>query len=218
MLELVIFDLDGLLVNSEEIYGKGWKIGLEKIGASIDEKDLENMIGNGTSTNTKIILDIVKSMDKVNEVRKIREKFYFDCVENGKVHTLHFVGELLDILENKNIKKSVASSSIKYRVYNTLKPMDLFDKFDSIICGDDVENIKPKPDIYLKTLEKMNIKSNNAIALEDSITGVKAAIAAKIKVALVNQKDIDIDIQSPYFLGKFDNLEEVYNDILKYKL
>ncbi len=160
MLELVIFDLDGLLVNSEEIYGKGWKIGLEKVGASIDNETLENMIGNGTSTNTKIILDIVKSMEKVNEVRKIREKFYFDCVEN----------------------------------------------------------IKPKPDIYLKTLEKMNVKSNNAIALEDSITGVKSAIAAKIKVALVNTKKMDFDIDSEYFLGKFNDLEEVYKKILKDKL
>ncbi len=215
MIKLVIFDMDGLLIDSETVYAKGWKFGFNSLGLDLSMETIEKMAGQSTVQNTNDVIEIVKSREIAMQIRSIREEYYFSMLQNSKVLTMPFAKELIKILKYNNYKIAVASSSCRKRVLNTLKANNILDKFDSIVCGDDVANEKPMPDVYLKTLENLKINANEAIALEDSITGLRSAMNAKIKVALVNKKPLKDDFDKKYFLGYYSNLEEAYNILFK---
>ena len=118
--------------------------------------------------------------------------------------------ELIKFLKEKNIKIAIASSSSFEKIHTRFKQANLdINEFDYVIGGDMVTSPKPDPQIYLKSCEVLNVKPENAIALEDSDSGIKSAVSAGMKAILIP------DIKSPseetleIAYKKFDNLLEV---------
>ena len=88
--------------------------------------------------------------------------------------------EMLDFLEQHHIKMAVATTTRRDLTEQRLKKIRVYDRFDYVLCGDEVTKRKPDPEIYLSVLKKMNTKAENAIVLEDSSVGVEAAYRASI--------------------------------------
>lgn len=211
-MKLVIFDMDGLLVDSESIYAEGWKQGLAKVGYEVPNDLVEGLSGKSIAYNNKVMFDIVKDMDVVYEIRSVREKYFDDQLNMGNVKLMYYALPLMQFLKAHSIKIALATTTHKLRAYKILETNGILDMFDYICCGDEVENVKPSPDIYLNIVNRSNIEKTDILALEDSITGASAAIAANIPVAIVSKKINankelvdDLKIQ-----GVFETLEHIY--------
>ena len=88
--------------------------------------------------------------------------------------------EMLDYLEQHHIKMAVATTTRRELTEQRLKKIGVYDRFDYVLCGDEVTKRKPDPEIYLSVLKKMNTDAKNALVLEDSVVGVEAAYRAGI--------------------------------------
>jgi HAD superfamily hydrolase (TIGR01509 family) len=109
----------------------------------------------------------------------------FHIVEETEgLKLLPFVKEILEYLK-PNYKIALASSTRRSSVKRQMKATGIWDYFDVTVCGDDVENTKPSPDIYLRAIEKLNLFPENCLAVEDSLNGLKSATCAGLKVIMV---------------------------------
>ena len=175
-LELVIFDMDGLLIDSERISIQAWKKVIRKYKINIDEEEfIKNIIGS----NIIYFKDSLEKLFNDNETYLSfiddHNKEVFKIAETEGIKVKIGVNELIEYLLSNKIKIALASSSFKDKVKKYLNKIKLYDKFDYIVCGDDVDNIKPSPDIYDKICNYFEIDKNNVIILEDSKNGLLSA-------------------------------------------
>ena len=103
--------------------------------------------------------------------------------------------EMLDFLEQHHIKMAVATTTRRDLTEQRLKKIGVYDRFDYVLCGDEVTKRKPDPEIYLSVLKKMNTKAENTIVLEDSSVGVEAAYRAGIDCIQVPDIIAPTDVQ-----------------------
>jgi len=178
--EAIIFDMDGVLIDSERLSLKCYQEVFKEYDYKIDEEFYVQFIG----TNVKSI--------KAKMEEKYGEDFPFDSIYEKKVKlTLEItdkngviikpgVHELLDYLNKKNYKIAVATSTRRKRALQLLEEAKIKDKVDFVICGDQVENSKPDPEIFLKAAKGLDVNPENCIVIEDSDAGITAAHAAKM--------------------------------------
>ena len=179
MLELVVFDVDGLMLDTESV----WKIAFDKAGDKYGIKDMGStlfpkLIGK-SGRDEKEVLDRYLSSDIQELVIQEWERIGYGMLEK-EVPVKPGLNEILDFLDAHHIKKAVATTTRRELTEERLKRVGVYDRFDYVLCGDEVTNRKPDPEIYLSVLHKMNTKAENAIVLEDSSVGVEAAYRASI--------------------------------------
>ncbi|WP_286209194.1 HAD family hydrolase [Dubosiella newyorkensis] len=184
-----IFDMDGLLVNSEDVYLLGWKRALMKFDLPFEERTLVSWNGKSALDCKRSILDMFQDPDLYEKLYAVREAFIYDSLENGDLHLLPYVQEVLVQLKKKNKKVVLATSCRRKRAMAILEKMGILAFFDGIITADDVENVKPFPDVYEKALESANASKKETLVLEDSSTGVIAAQNAGLEVVQVIAED-----------------------------
>ena len=185
-IQALIFDFDGLILDTEtpefdvlqEIYAEyDAELSIEKWGQIIG--------GNGAVT-----FDPVADLQRLTG-RDIPRQPIFDrwrAKADALIGTnpiLPGVTALLDEAQHRGLKMVVASSSPHEWVDTHLTHLSLYDRFEHIICADDVTRTKPSPDLFLLALSKLNVRADQAIVFEDSPNGVKAANAAGIFVVAV---------------------------------
>ena len=184
-LSLVIFDMDGLLLDTETISLAAWKKSFRNYNINIDvEKLFFSKILGSNETSIKNTIMKISNIDN--------EKIFYDMINNQIEETFNIVKEdginikkgaeeLINFLNKNNIKKALATSSIKRKVDLYLEKTNLKDKFDYIVCGDAVKHPKPYPDLYNKACDFFNADKNNVIILEDSKNGLLSAKNAYIE-------------------------------------
>ena len=184
-LDAVIFDMDGLLIDSETVSAKAFKDTAEEFGVT-DSYDIFLSLVGCNENSHKIILE-----EKLGH-RLDAQQFRADWIERyqailaqGVPPLLPGVIELLEWFKSTPIKMSVATSSGARTAEHKLKGNDIYDYFLSITSGDDVTISKPNPEIYTKAAASINVQPGNAWALEDSENGVRAAVAAGMNVIQV---------------------------------
>ncbi|SDI68377.1 HAD family hydrolase [Dolosicoccus paucivorans] len=189
--KLVIFDMDGTLINSEEIYARGWLEGLAKYGFKVSEEFVKGMSGNSVEINNRIIKNIVKSDELVQKVRKYRENLFEQCIEKEKIEAIPGARDILESLcKSQRYTIGLATLSRRERATKVLQQANLIQYFDLLKFGDDVKRQKPFPDVYLDTMSECKIEPQKTLIFEDSLNGFKAAYASKARVVLVNSLDI----------------------------
>jgi len=186
--QLVIFDMDGTMLDTEMLAIKGWEKAVAEQVPSVPHefflKVFNSMIGHNYESCKKIALSHMPDFDfdRGNEhVRKFKDEYF---AEKG-VPVKPGLIELLNKLEALGIKKNVATSTATDRATYKLGLANIVHRFDNIIGGDQVEASKPAPDIFLKAASVSNTAPENCLVLEDSAAGAEGGYRAGMQVIVV---------------------------------
>ena len=209
MFKAIIFDLDGLLVDTEVISYQIYKNILSQYGFDFTKEEYAQYYSGKTEfKNVSNLIEKYKLPWSLEDGLKKVISIEKNLISQG-VALKHGAKELLVYLKENKYKTAIASSSHKERALTILKQHNIIDYFDEFIFADEVQTGKPNPDIFLKTCEKLKEKPENCLILEDSETGIQAAYAANIPVICIP----DIKKPDKQFLdktiAKFNSLEKV---------
>ncbi|MEQ8154241.1 MAG: HAD family phosphatase [Clostridiaceae bacterium] len=184
-IELVIFDMDGLMFDTEVVSERAWYEAAKIHGYEVKRELFLSFIG----MNVKSIGEKFKSVygeefpfEDVNRYHKGRMD---SLLEEEGLRNKKGLIELLDYLDEKKIRKAVATSTSRERATRLLSEGSVLERFDAVICGDEVKKGKPDPEIFLKACSKLGVNTENAVVLEDSERGLLAASAGNIKCIVI---------------------------------
>ena len=178
MIEAVIFDMDGLMVETERLAKRFWGEALDEFGVSLTDDQYLRIVGR-TSVDSTIILNEMLGADfPVEKCRaRMRELYYADIAETG-IPVKPGLLELVQFLQKKSVGYAVATSTVRDITERKLEITGLASYFEMIISGDEVSNGKPDPEIFLKVAESLGVAPGACVVLEDSFNGIRAAHAA----------------------------------------
>ena len=185
MIKVVIFDLDGLLIDSEIVSYKIYKEILNQFGHSFSiEEYAQNFSGKTEVKNVTNLIDTYNLPWTVevglDNVLKVEDKFI-----NEGIDLKTGVKKLLTYLKDNNLKIAIASSSTRDRALTILRQHNIVEYFDEFVFGNEVKKGKPNPDIFLKACDKISENPEECLVLEDSESGIQAAYSAKIPVICI---------------------------------
>lgn len=187
MIKAVVFDMDGVIFDSEKLYRKHWMITGREYGIPEEEMaDLCNQIAGATRERNERLLKsrFGEDFDYDTFRSKTMNRMDEEIRENG-LEVKPGVFELFDYLKEHKILIGLATSTDKERAEEKLADAGLLEYFDSVIYGRMVEQGKPAPDIYLRACEGLGVNPKEAIGVEDSINGVKSSSAAGLYTVMV---------------------------------
>jgi beta-phosphoglucomutase-like phosphatase (HAD superfamily) len=179
MIKNIIFDFDGVLVDSEILVAKAFAKYMLNFGIEINEKEFAHFAGKKT-------FEVIEILSEKYSIKN-QQKFFDDIMEiasNIYKKELTLVQGAHNFVSNANQKLFIGSNSIKNRILDGLYRVKLnqYFKADQVYSFDLVENPKPHPDIYLKAIEDNNLQKDETIIIEDSSVGVRAGVSAGVKV------------------------------------
>lgn len=180
-MKAVIFDMDGVIIDSEPIHLDVDLQVMNELGCDITHKELEKYVG---TTNEYMIADLKEKYNlsqSVEEIVEYKVNMSTKKIIEADIEPIEGIRELLINLKNKNMKTAIASSSPKNVIEIIVSKFKLEDYFDYLLSGEEVENGKPAPDVYIETAKKLGIAPNECTVIEDSRNGVIAAKAAGMK-------------------------------------
>ena len=183
--DAVVFDMDGVIFDSERAVMQCWK----ELAKKYNIPDIEQAVLSCTGTTMKrtreIMLETYGADFPYDSYAKESSAIYHSRYDGGRLPMKPGVVELLTFLKEEGKKIALASSTRRQTVTNQLKDAGILDFFDQVICGDMVERSKPAPDIFLKACEELGVKPERAYAIEDSYNGIRAAHAGKLHPIMV---------------------------------
>lgn len=183
--KLVIFDMDGLMFDTERIYYKAWQEAAKAYGYEITWEIYKQIVARNSRYIEKVLKQIWGNDFPYKAVCEKKRTLADTQVETEGIQHKEGLLELLDNLDQKGIQKVVATSSMREKAIHYLTLGGIKDRFDWIICGCDVEESKPNPEIFLKAAAHLGIAPVDCMVLEDSKLGIKAAKAAEMTGVLV---------------------------------
>ncbi len=183
----IVFDMDGVIFDSERLYRKHWMITGSEYGIPEDEmEDLCNRMAGATRENNERLMKdrFGETFDYDTFRSKTMERMDRDILAHG-LDLKPGVKELFQYLKEQGYKIGLATSTQRERARRNLKNAGILEVFDRIVYGGVVPHGKPAPDIYLKACEDLEVKPEEAIGIEDSINGVKSCGAAGLYTIMV---------------------------------
>ena len=212
----VIFDMDGVIFDTEKVYLDIWIEVFEKYGYKMTKELYVNVMGTGRKNVIKTFLENFGDDLPIEKMYEEKDNQLFYIIENQGIPLKKGVKELFSMLKEKNYKIALATSAKRERVEKQIKDKWLKESFDAIVCGDDVEKGKPSPDIFLKAAKEIDVEPENCFVVEDSPAGIKAAFSGGMKgIHVEDLKVADEDILK-YCQKSFKDLQEV-KKYLSYK-
>jgi len=174
-LKLVIFDMDGLMFDTERISQRSWEGALEAYGYTLTEDIFLETLGANRDGTKMLFHKYYGEELRFDDVIRLRTEISKKIVEDEGIPVKVGLYELLNYLSDKQVLMAVATSANRRRAIEYLNRSGVMDFFDCIVCGDEVECSKPDPEIFIKAVEKLGCSVANTIVLEDSEAGIEAA-------------------------------------------
>jgi HAD superfamily hydrolase (TIGR01509 family) len=191
MIKAIIFDMDGLLINSEPVWFKAKRDLMKSINLEWTHQDQISTMGvptqfwidylykkvNGTKTKEELLHGVTDRMKNL--------------YKNGEIELMPGAKEAL-VLAKENYKVGLATGSYKQLMEISLEVNNWQNIFDVILSSDDLERGKPFPDIYIEVMKRLNVEPNQSVVLEDSRDGIKAGVAAGTHVIAIPSKEVEV--------------------------
>jgi HAD superfamily hydrolase (TIGR01509 family) len=221
MIKAVIFDMDGTIVDSEPIYEKVNEEIYEKYGFNLSQEDYDRHMGANLKDIWTDILDRYQVKDEYSHY-KIEDfmedhihSSYMGLAEAEDLGLMPGVKEWFEFLKDHGYKMIVASSSYEPVIEHIFQRFDLENYMEGYVDGNAIDNGKPAPDIFLEAAERLGVKPEECIVIEDSENGVKGAHRSGARVVAFNRaQDESQDLSSADLIIEEFNQENL-NEILK---
>ncbi len=182
---LCIFDMDGLLIDSERIYLESAMECSRIHNYGVSDELIRRTMGNNMAETKRRFLETMGEDFPFEKFRDDRLVIQDEYLRNHPIEKKKGTEELLDYLDEKKILKAVATSTRRVRANQFLESAGLSGRFDHIVYGDDLIESKPRPEIYLRAISAFDVDKSEILAFEDSGNGILSAVNAGIEVVLV---------------------------------
>jgi HAD superfamily hydrolase (TIGR01509 family) len=173
----VVFDFDGLMVNTEEVFQLSGTELLRRRGKEPTPAIFHGMMGRRSHEALAYLIEVMRLDDTVEQLQAESMEIFF-AVLDDILQPMPGLFELLAAIERRGLPKAVATSSERAYLQNLLGRVDLLDRFDVLLTAEDVTHGKPHPEIYLTAAERLGVAPHEMLVLEDSEMGTRAAAAA----------------------------------------
>ena len=182
----VIFDMDGLMLDTEPLGARAWEVAAREAGIAFDANVAPRLIGRTFTDCRALIHEHHGGGDyPVDALMAGWHAAYDALVEQEGLTLKPGLIELLDWLEARSIPRGVATSTRHARARSKLEITGLWPRFVALVGGDEVERGKPAPDIFLAAARCLAAPARDCLVLEDSVAGLQAAAAAGIPAIMV---------------------------------
>ncbi len=183
--QAVIFDMDGLMLDTERVSFRAWTLASEELGARMPESLAYSIIGMNSAGSREFLRRHLGDDFPLAELAELTHQHYLRILDTEGVQCKTGLHALLDWLGEAGVPRAVATSTRHHLAIDKLGKAGIVQYFDEIVGGDQVAHGKPAPDIYLEAARRLGIVPTQCIALEDSINGLRSAHAAGMPVILV---------------------------------
>ena len=183
--DAVVFDMDGVIFNSERATMECWLSLSGKYGMKGLKTTYLDCIGCNAARTDRILKDAYGEDFPCEAFKKEASRAYHEKYDGGRLPLKSGVREILDLLKQNGKKIALASSTGRQTVLSQLKDAGIFGYFDEVITGDMVTESKPEPDIFLLACERLGVVPGMAFAIEDSYNGIRAAYRGDLRPVMV---------------------------------
>lgn len=180
MLKAVIFDMDGVIVDSEPMHARAAILALSRFGVNLTMEYLDTFIGCTMNYMCKKMIDDFKINATVSELHQANDEMKQLLLEKEGHIEVPYVVDLIKNLYDNKVKLIIASSSSAEAIEGVMEALHILSYFEGYVSGNCIANPKPAPDIFLAAAKQLGIKPEECIVIEDSYHGVTAAKAANM--------------------------------------
>ena len=205
----VLFDMDGVILDTEKLYTRFWKEAAQSLGFPMTHEMALGMRSLSRELGERQLKEYLGEEVDYQKVRDTRIKMMTAFIQENGVELKPGIQELLDFLKEKGIKTSIATSSPLDRTKEYLSKVGLVDAFDELVSGHMVPHGKPAPDIYLYAAEKLGLKPEECLVIEDSPTGLLAGMRAGAVPIMIPDQDQPSDETKARIYAVADSLQAV---------
>lgn len=181
MIKALIFDMDGVIIDSEPIHARVLTKVLKDLGRDTRPDDFVEFIGMRDEEMWTILKKRYSLSGTVGELIAKHDEYKKKRFSQDDLEPVEGIPELIKNAKSKNLKISLATSSPRYLAEQILKGLKLIPFFDALVTGNDVSHSKPDPEVFLKAAQALKLEPNECIVIEDSFLGIQAAKSAGMK-------------------------------------
>ena len=200
----IIFDMDGTIVDSLPYHYKAWKIFFKENKVENFSEKLKDYKGGGTLDLLTTVLGNNYSKKELKSMVDDKEIIFRDIYKNNVIPIEGFI-QMLESIKSQKILVGLASNAIRENVKMILNELKIYNEFESIICGDEVENGKPNPEMFNKTAKIFKLDKKDCLIFEDSIEGLQGAVNSGIDAIGVKSSSSDKILKSAGAKGTIKN-------------
>lgn len=184
MIKAIIFDFDGLVLDTETVWYEAYQEVLkEQFQFDLSIEEFSKCVGSSDTGLFSYLKQEIGNHVEAEELRKSTSEIHRKNIKEIKAR--EGVEDYLRDAKKAGLKVALATSSTRNWAVTHLTNLGLLSYFDHLITQDDVEHIKPAPDLFLKALKVLEVEPNEAVVLEDSLNGLLAAQASNIRTVII---------------------------------
>lgn len=224
MVSGIIFDMDGVLIDSERQSNEGWLWAAGQLGVDMPMWLIDSFKGAPAELCCKSFDDYYKGVIDYWEAKELRTQHVYKIRETEGIPVKKGVKDIFEYIRNNGLKCAVATSTRRESAEKTLHEIGVWDYLDAVVYGDEVEHGKPEPDIFLRAAKAIGVNPSEAVVVEDSINGIKAGYAADMRVVHIPDTiAIDDDIRKLTYMvcadlnGLIDVVESINKPVINRK-
>ena len=224
MVSGIIFDMDGVLIDSERQSNEGWLWAAGQLGVDMPMWLIDSFKGAPAELCCKFFDDYYKGVIDYWEAKELRTQHVYKIRETEGIPVKKGVKDIFEYIRNNGLKCAVATSTRRESAEKTLHEIGVWDYLDAVVYGDEVERGKPEPDIFLRAAKAIGVNPSEAVVVEDSINGIKAGYSAEMRVVHIPDTiAIDDDIRKLTYMvcadlnGLIDVVESINKPVINRK-
>lgn len=221
MVSGIIFDMDGILIDSERQSNEGWLWAAGQLGVDMPMWLIDSFKGAPAELCCKFFDDYYKGVIDYWEAKELRTQHVYKIRETEGIPVKKGVKDIFEYIRNNGLKCAVATSTRRESAEKTLHEIGVWDYLDAVVYGDEVEHGKPEPDIFLRAAKEIGVNPSETVVVEDSINGIKAGYAADMRVVHIPDTiAIDDDIRKLTYMvcadlnGLIDVVESINKPVI----